>query len=141
MTNNIAEKNSTVTDTDWKEKLTPEQYRILREGGTERAHTGKYNKFYEDGMYHCAGCGTRLFKSDVKFNSHSGWPSFTEAIEGSVREIRDTSHGMIRTEVRCANCDGHLGHVFPDGPREAGGMRFCINSAALEFDGEEGDDK
>jgi peptide-methionine (R)-S-oxide reductase len=122
-------------DSDWREKLTPEQYHILREKGTERAFTGKYDKFYEAGEYYCAGCGTKLFESDAKYDSGCGWPAFTRASEGdAVAEHRDTSYGMIRTEVTCAQCDGHLGHVFPDGPREQGGLRYCINSAALAFE-------
>ncbi len=121
-------------DSQWREKLSPEQYHILREKGTERAFTGKYDKFYEPGEYYCAGCGTKLFESDAKYNSGCGWPAFTRPSEGdAVAEHRDTSYGMIRTEVTCANCDGHLGHVFPDGPRDQGGLRYCINSAALEF--------
>ena len=123
-----------VPDSQWREKLTPEQYHVLREAGTERAFTGKYDKFYEDGEYYCAGCGTKLFESDAKYNSGCGWPAFTKPADGEgVAEHRDTSHGMIRTEVTCANCDGHLGHVFPDGPQDQGGLRYCINSAALDF--------
>ena len=122
-------------DSQWREKLSPEQYHILREKGTERAFTGKYDKFYEEGEYYCAGCGTKLFESDAKYNSGCGWPAFTRPSEGdAVAEHRDTSYGMVRTEVTCAKCDGHLGHVFPDGPREQGGLRYCINSAALAFE-------
>ena len=124
-----------LTDAEWREKLTPEQFHILREKGTERAFTGKYDKFYENGEYYCAGCGAKLFESDAKYNSGCGWPAFTKPSEGeAVTEHRDTSHGMIRTEVVCSNCDGHLGHVFPDGPPEQGGLRYCINSAALDFE-------
>lgn len=124
-----------MTDAEWRAKLNPEQYHILREAGTERAFTGKYDKFYEEGEYYCAGCGTKLFESDAKYNSGCGWPAFTAPAEGdAVTEIRDTSYGMVRTEVRCAACDCHLGHVFPDGPREAGGLRYCINSASLDFE-------
>ncbi len=122
-------------DSEWREKLTPEQFHILREKGTERAFTGQYDKFYEDGEYYCAGCGAKLFESDAKYNSGCGWPAFTRPSDGgAVAEHRDTSHGMIRTEVTCANCDGHLGHVFPDGPRDQGGLRYCINSAAIAFE-------
>lgn len=125
-------------DSEWREKLSPEQYHVLREKGTERAFTGKYDKFYEDGEYYCAGCGAKLFESDAKYNSGCGWPAFTRPSDGSaVAEHRDTSHGMIRTEVTCANCDGHLGHVFPDGPRDQGGLRYCINSAAIAFEPDE----
>lgn len=123
-----------ISDADWREKLTPEQYHVLREAGTERAFTGQYDKHYDEGEYRCAGCGTLLFASDAKYNSGCGWPAFTKPAEGeAITEHRDTSHGMIRTEVVCANCDGHLGHVFPDGPPEAGGLRYCINSASLDF--------
>lgn len=125
------------TEAEWREKLSPEQYHVLREAGTERAFTGKFDKFYEEGEYYCAGCGQKLFESDAKYNSGCGWPAFTKPSEGdSVTEHRDTSYGMVRTEVVCSNCDGHLGHVFPDGPPEAGGMRYCINSAALDFEAE-----
>lgn len=125
----------TLSDDEWRAKLTPEQYHILREAGTERAFTGKYDKHYDAGEYMCAGCGTKLFGSDAKYNSGCGWPAFTRpADESTVEERRDTSFGMIRTEVLCSNCGGHLGHVFPDGPAEEGGMRYCINSASLDFD-------
>lgn len=127
-----------MTDAEWRERLTPEQYQVLREGGTERAFTGKYDKNKAPGEYHCAGCGQVLFASDAKYDSGSGWPSFTAPAEGgAVEEHRDVSHGMVRTEVRCANCAGHLGHVFPDGPRDAGGLRYCINSASLDFEPKE----
>ncbi|MEP0189787.1 MAG: peptide-methionine (R)-S-oxide reductase MsrB [Erythrobacter sp.] len=123
-----------ITDVEWRERLSAEQFHILREAGTERAFTGEYDKFYDDGDYMCAGCGTRLFISAAKYNSGCGWPAFTKAAdEGSVEERRDVSFGMIRTEVLCGKCGGHLGHVFPDGPPEEGGLRYCINSGALEF--------
>lgn len=124
-----------LTDAEWRERLTPEQYHVLREGGTERAFTGKYEKNKQPGEYRCAGCGQVLFASDAKYDSGSGWPSFTApADRGAVEEQRDVSHGMVRTEVVCARCAGHLGHAFPDGPQADGGMRYCINSAALEFE-------
>ena len=127
-----------LTEEEWRAKLSPEQYHILREAGTERAFTGKYDKHYDSGEYMCAGCGTRLFDSDAKYNSGCGWPAFTKpADEETIEERRDISHGMIRTEVLCAKCGGHLGHVFPDGPPEQGGMRYCINSASLDFDPED----
>ena len=126
-----------LSEEEWRAKLTPEQYHILREAGTERAFTGKYDKHYDAGEYMCAGCGTRLFDSDAKYNSGCGWPAFTKPAEAdTIEERRDISHGMIRTEVLCANCGGHLGHVFPDGPPEEDGMRYCINSASLDFDAE-----
>lgn len=125
----------TLSDDEWRAKLTPEQYHVLREAGTERAFTGKYDKHYEAGEYMCAGCGTKLFGSDAKYNSGCGWPAFTRpSDEDTVEERRDISFGMIRTEVLCSSCGGHLGHVFPDGPADEGGMRYCINSASLDFD-------
>lgn len=121
------------SDSDWREALTPEQYRVLREKGTERAFTGKYDGFKGDGKYLCAACGQPVFDSDEKYNSGSGWPSFTAPVEGeAVEEHRDSTHGMDRVEVVCARCQGHLGHVFPDGPGPEGN-RYCVNSAALEF--------
>jgi peptide-methionine (R)-S-oxide reductase len=122
------------TDAQWREELTPEQYQVLRKAGTERAFTGKYWNNHEDGVYRCAGCGAELFGSDTKFESGSGWPSFTEPkVAEAVTLKRDVSHGMVRTEVECARCGGHLGHVFDDGPRDAGGLRFCMNSCAMDF--------
>jgi peptide-methionine (R)-S-oxide reductase len=126
-----------LTEAEWRERLTPEQYHVLREAGTERAFTGKYEKNKLTGQYHCAGCGAPLFTSDTKYESGSGWPSFTAPVDPeAVAEERDVSHGMVRTEVRCARCDGHLGHVFPDGPGPEG-LRYCMNSASLEFTPEE----
>ena len=120
------------TEKDWKEKLSPEAYHILREKGTERAFTGKYDKHFEKGVYVCAGCSTKLFDSSSKFNSHCGWPSFDSALNEKVSELKDTSHGMIRVEIVCSNCGGHLGHVFPDGPTQTG-LRYCVNSLSLDF--------
>ncbi len=126
-----------LTEAEWREKLGDEKYHILREAGTERAFTGEYEKNKAAGMYRCAGCGAPLFSSDTKYNSGSGWPSYTEPVaEEAVEEIRDLSHGMVRTEVRCAKCEGHLGHVFPDGPGP-NGLRYCINSASLDFEPKE----
>src|SRR3954467_1210158 len=122
------------SDAEWREELTPEQYQVLRKAGTERAFTGQYWDCHDDGVYRCAGCGAELFASDTKFASGSGWPSFTEpAVAEAVEVRRDLSHGMIRTEVVCRRCGGHLGHVFEDGPRERGGPRLCPTPGALRL--------
>lgn len=122
------------TEDEWRVKLDPEQYQVLRKSGTEPAFSGKYYDTKTPGSYKCAGCGTELFSSDTKYESGSGWPSFYEALDPEkITEVRDRSFGMVRTEVRCATCDGHLGHLFDDGPQPSG-MRYCINSAALELE-------
>ncbi|WP_109830343.1 peptide-methionine (R)-S-oxide reductase MsrB [Reichenbachiella versicolor] len=126
-----------MTEQEWKEKLTPEQYRVLRQKGTERPFTGEYNSHKEEGQYVCAGCGEKLFESDHKFDSGCGWPSFYQPTEKSkITNVLDTSHGMTRTEILCTNCGGHLGHVFTDGP-EPTGLRYCVNSVSLGFEKKE----
>lgn len=124
------------TEKEWEKQLSREEYYVLRQKGTERPFTGEFNMHFENGHYHCKGCGARLFESEHKFESGCGWPSFDQAVEGAIEYIRDTSHGMIRTETVCANCGGHLGHVFNDGPRETTGMRYCINSVSIGFEPE-----
>jgi peptide-methionine (R)-S-oxide reductase len=120
------------TDEEWRDTLTPEQYRILREHGTERPGSSPLNTENRQGEYLCAGCGGTLFESDTKFDAHCGWPSFDRALEGATETVLDKSHGMTREEVLCAKCGGHLGHVFPDGPTDTG-LRYCMNGAALSF--------
>jgi len=120
------------TADEWRKELSDEEYRILRQKGTERPHTGKYNLTFEDGTYTCKGCGQKLFESSSKFDAHCGWPSFDESIKGTVKYVLDKSHGMTRTEIVCSNCGGHLGHVFNDGPTQTG-TRYCVNSISIDF--------
>ncbi|WP_457616825.1 peptide-methionine (R)-S-oxide reductase MsrB [Lutibacter sp.] len=121
------------SDSYWKQKLTPQQYFVLREKGTDAPSEDGYTSHFEKGTYLCAACGLQLFESNSKFESHCGWPSFDDAIEGTVEYILDKSHGMIRTEIVCASCGGHLGHVFDDGPKNTTGKRYCVNTTSIKF--------
>ena len=122
------------SDAQWKAELSPEEYKVIREKGTERPFTGQYLNEKREGVYRCRACGTPLFSSETKFDSGCGWPSFYQAMEGeNVREQEDRSHGMRRTEILCAACDAHLGHVFPDGPNPTG-LRYCVNSVSIDLD-------
>ena len=133
------QKKNELTEEEWRKKLTPEEFHILREKGTERPFTGEYDKFYKDGTYKCAGCGTELFTSSSKYDSGCGWPAFYEAMPEKIQESADNSFGMTRVEITCENCGGHLGHVFNDGPQPSG-LRYCVNSISLDFDSKDKDD-
>ncbi|MDG2279103.1 MAG: peptide-methionine (R)-S-oxide reductase MsrB [Flavicella sp.] len=126
-------KKITKSDKEWKEQLTENEYYILREKGTERPHTGKFNLHFEKGTYICKGCGTALFDSNSKFDAHCGWPSFDEALPDRITYLKDTSLSRTRTEIVCSTCNGHLGHVFDDGPTETG-LRYCVNSVSIDFE-------
>ena len=133
------QKKNELTEEEWKKKLTPEEFHILREKGTERPFTGEYDKFYKDGTYKCAGCGTELFTSSSKYDSGCGWPAFYVAMPEKIQESADNSFGMTRVEITCENCGGHLGHVFNDGPQPSK-LRYCVNSISLDFDSKDNDD-
>ena len=121
------------TEEQWKNDLTDQEFYVLREKGTDRPSEGGLTSHFEKGTYHCAACNMQLFESNSKFQSHCGWPSFDDAIEGTVNYVRDITHGMIRTEIICAACDGHLGHIFDDGPKETTGKRYCVNTSSIKF--------
>lgn len=122
------------TETEWKQILSPQEYYVLREKGTDRPGDDGYTKHFEKGTYHCAACDAQLFESGTKYESHCGWPSFDDAIEGSVEYVLDKTHGMIRTEIICTSCGGHLGHLFDDGPEDTTGKRYCVNTTSIRFE-------
>lgn len=126
-------KKVTKSESEWKQILTPKQYYILREKGTDAPSEDGYTAYFEKGTYHCAACNLQLFESGSKFESHCGWPSFDDAIDGTVEYVLDKSHGMVRTEIICAACGGHLGHVFNDGPQDTTGLRYCVNTTSIKF--------
>jgi len=126
-------KKVTKTEEEWKKILTPQQYFVLRQKGTDAPSEGGLTSHFGKGTYHCAACDNKLFESNSKFESHCGWPSFDDAIKGTVKYVSDKSHGMIRTEIICATCDSHLGHIFEDGPKETTGQRYCVNTTSIKF--------
>ena len=126
-------EKTTKTEEEWKKELTPEQYFVLRQKGTDAPSEGGFTSHFEKGTYHCTACNAQLFESNSKFESHCGWPSFDDAIKGTVNYISDKTRGMIRTEIICASCDSHLGHVFDDGPKETTGQRYCVNTTSIKF--------
>ena len=128
----MTQEKAKKTEKEWQETLTSEQYQILRKKGTEMAFTGKYDKYFEEGTYICAGCGTSLFESETKYDSGCGWPAFYKSLPNTIDETPDYSFGRVRTEITCSKCDGHLGHVFTDGPKPKG-LRYCVNSISLDF--------
>ena len=132
--NTTMKKKVIKTEAEWKEILSPQEYYVLREKGTDRPGDGGYTKHFDKGTYHCAACDAQLFESGTKYESHCGWPSFDDAIEGSVAYILDKSHGMVRTEIVCTGCGGHLGHVFDDGPQDTTGKRYCVNTTSIRFE-------
>jgi len=121
------------TDAEWKAELTDQEYYVLRQKGTDRPSDEGYTKHFDKGTYHCRACNTQLFKSGSKYESHCGWPSFDDALPGTIEQTKDTSHGMIRTEITCAKCDGHIGHIFDDGPKDTTGKRYCVNTSSIKF--------
>lgn len=126
-------KKVTKTEAEWEKTLSSQQYYVLRQKGTDRSGEDGYTAHFEKGTYHCTACNLQLFESNSKFKSDCGWPSFDDAIEGTVKQVLDKSHGMIRTEIICASCDGHLGHIFNDGPKETTGLRYCVNTSSIKF--------
>ena len=130
---NTMDKKVNKTEEEWKQILSPQQYYVLREKGTDAPGNGGYTMHFEKGTYHCAACDAQLFESGTKYESHCGWPSFDDAIPGSVEYVLDKTHGMTRTEIICTTCDGHLGHVFNDGPAETTGKRYCVNTSSIRF--------
>ncbi len=131
---NTMKKKVSKTEQEWKEILSPQQYYVLREKGTDRPGDDGYTKHFEKGTYHCAACDAQLFESGTKYESHCGWPSFDDAIKGSVEYVSDNSQGMVRTEIICTNCEGHLGHIFDDGPADTTGKRYCVNTTSIRFE-------